>query len=86
MDVSNASPDSPLYISSLPDEAYPNDARTCPNFLAFSPLFAKAVQSAKPPRLVHAFPMRVSTSCPIVIRLGKACGFIIISGRIPSAV
>ena len=51
-----------------------------------SPLFIKAVQSPNPPKIEHAFPITVSTNCPMVIRDGMACGLIMISGRIPSSV
>ena len=57
-----------------------------PNILVFCPLFVKAVQSPKAPYSRQTFPISVSTSCPIVIRLGKACGLTIISGFIPLSV
>ena len=42
--------------------------------------------SAKVPISQHAFPIIVSNNWPIVIRLGSACGFIIMSGIMPSDV
>ena len=44
----------------------------------------KAVQSPNPPYIKQAFPIKASTSWPIVIRDGIACGLMIISGRMPS--
>ena len=51
-----------------------------------SPSFIKLVPFAIAPREVAAFPKIVSKSCAMVIRLGIACGFIIISGTTPSMV
>ena len=51
------------------------------NFELF--LLRNAVQSPKEPLIAHAFPTTLSISCPIVIRLGRAWGLMIISGRIP---
>ena len=49
-------------------------------------LFVNAVQSANPPCNAAAFAEIHSTNWPIVIRVGKACGLIMISGRKPSRV
>ena len=43
------------------------------------------MQSLYPPNVALALPNIHSISCPIVILLGIACGFIIISGEMPSA-
>ena len=80
------SPLCPLYNIWLPEELNPTLLSILPNCSVFCPLFINAVQSPKPPYIAHALPIRVSTSCPIVIRLGRACGLIIISGRTPSLV
>ena len=53
---------------------------------SFGPLLAKAVQSPNAPYIAPVFPAKHSTSCPMVIRLGRACGLMIRSGRTPSAV
>ena len=84
--VSNWTPVVPLYNNWFPEEWNPWRFNNSPNFLCLGPLFTKAVQSPKPPYIAHAFPVTVSTNWPIVIRLGKAWGFIIISGLIPSCV
>ena len=42
--------------------------------------------SPRTPSIQHSFAKIHSTKCPIVIREGMACGFIIISGRMPSFV
>ena len=57
-----------------------------PKSFVLGPLFINAVQSPYPPKKLHAFPINVSMSCPMVILDGNACGFTIISGRIPSSV
>ena len=57
-----------------------------PKILSFGPLFVNAVQSPNAPKMAPVLLNNVSTRCPIVILLGIACGFTIISGFIPSAV
>ena len=57
-----------------------------PSILSFGPLLTKAVQSPNAPKIAPVLLNNVSTRCPMVILLGIACGFTIISGLTPSAV
>ena len=79
------SPVCPLYKISFALELKPARVNSLPNIECFDPVLLNAVHSPKAPYSQHALPITVSNSCPIVIRLGSACGLMIISGRMPSA-
>ena len=80
------SPVIPLYNNWFPLELYPFCVNIFPNCSCFDPLLTNAVQSPYPPVFTQALPINVSTNWPIVILDGNACGFTIISGRMPSSV
>ena len=84
MSVSIILPLIPLYKTSLPCLLNP----TVSNSLKTASLSKsiKIVPSPKDPFIQHNLAKTHSTICPIVIREGKACEFIIISGLIPSFV
>ena len=83
MVASSCLPFMPSYIISSPLEwnlCFVNNSPKTPNLFS---RFKNAVQSPKVPSCAHPLPIMASIICPKVIREGSACGFIIISGRIP---
>ena len=85
MNISDSifSPVIPLYKTSLPDECRPAFDKIRPNDANWLSSDVNAVQSPCAPLTKHALPIIHSTSCPIVIRVGSACGLIMRSGRNP---
>ena len=71
----------PLYKTSFAHFSYPNSSNILPINGSF--MFEKLDNFAILPLSTHTLPIITSKICPKVIRLGNACGFIIISGTIP---
>ena len=80
------SPVAPLYNTSFPCFSYPICSRRYPIASCGDPSFINAVPSPIVPESAAVFPINCSKFWAIVMRLGIAWGFIIISGTIPDSV